>query len=162
MRTLRLGRTFDAVFVHDAVDYMLTEDDLRQAIETAFVHCRPGGRAVFMPDAVTETYEGETDHGGVDGTDGRAARYLSWSAEPGPDGCSVTEYAFLLRERDGSVRSIHETHRCGLFPRGTWRRLLTDAGFEAEIVLEVTAEDRTLREIFVGDRPAEGGPHREA
>src|SRR5947199_313515 len=28
MRTVRLGRTFDAVFVHDAVDYMLTEDDL--------------------------------------------------------------------------------------------------------------------------------------
>lgn len=36
MRTVRLGRTFDAVFVHDAVDYMTSEADLRQAIETAF------------------------------------------------------------------------------------------------------------------------------
>src|SRR5512145_2793940 len=34
MRTLRLGRTFDAVFIHDAVMYMITEDDLRAAIET--------------------------------------------------------------------------------------------------------------------------------
>lgn len=41
MRTVRLGRTFDAVFVHDAVDYMTSEDDLRHVIETAFVHCRP-------------------------------------------------------------------------------------------------------------------------
>ena len=32
MRTLRLGRTFDAVFVHDAVAYMTTEDDLRDCI----------------------------------------------------------------------------------------------------------------------------------
>ena len=32
MRTVRLGRTFDAVFVHDAVAYMLTEDDLRAAM----------------------------------------------------------------------------------------------------------------------------------
>jgi trans-aconitate methyltransferase len=32
MRTLRLGRTFDAVFVHDAVAYMTTEKDLRQVI----------------------------------------------------------------------------------------------------------------------------------
>ena len=31
MRTLRLGRTFDAVFVHDAIDYMITEADLRRA-----------------------------------------------------------------------------------------------------------------------------------
>ena len=32
MRTLRLGRTFDAVFVHDAVAYMTTESDLRDCI----------------------------------------------------------------------------------------------------------------------------------
>ena len=31
MRTVRLGRRFDAVFVHDAVAYMTTEDDLRAA-----------------------------------------------------------------------------------------------------------------------------------
>jgi hypothetical protein len=35
MRPLHLGRQFDAVFVHDAVMYMTTEDDLRQAMETA-------------------------------------------------------------------------------------------------------------------------------
>ena len=33
MRTLRLGREFDAVFVHDALDYMTSEDDVRAAIE---------------------------------------------------------------------------------------------------------------------------------
>ena len=47
MRTVRLGRTFDAVFVHDAIDYMLTEDDLRAAMVTAFEHCRPGGVVVL-------------------------------------------------------------------------------------------------------------------
>ena len=45
MRTVRLKREFDAVFIHDAIDYMLTLDDLRRAIQTAFVHCRPGGVA---------------------------------------------------------------------------------------------------------------------
>jgi hypothetical protein len=39
MRTVRLGRQFDCVFIHDAVAYMTTESDLRRAIETAFVHC---------------------------------------------------------------------------------------------------------------------------
>ena len=42
MRTVRLGRQFDWVFLHDAICYMTTEEDLRKAIETAFVHCRSG------------------------------------------------------------------------------------------------------------------------
>ncbi len=45
MRTVRLGGTCDAVFVHIAVDYMTSEANLRQAIETAYTHCRPSGVA---------------------------------------------------------------------------------------------------------------------
>jgi hypothetical protein len=56
MRTLRLGRVEDAVFAHDAGDYLTSEVDLRQAIETASVHCRPGGVAVFVPDHVWESF----------------------------------------------------------------------------------------------------------
>ena len=41
MRSVRLGRQFDAVFVHDAVSYMLTEDDLAAAMATAFAHTAP-------------------------------------------------------------------------------------------------------------------------
>ena len=49
MRTVRLGRTFDAVFVHDAVDYMVTAHDLRQAIETAFVGLKSPAAALKRP-----------------------------------------------------------------------------------------------------------------
>ncbi len=84
MRSVRLGRGFDCVFVHDAIDYMTTEADLRQAIETAFVHCRPGGVAVFGPDHTKETFEEPTDHGGSDGDGGRGVRYLEWSWDPNP------------------------------------------------------------------------------
>jgi uncharacterized protein (TIGR03083 family) len=154
MRTVRLGRRFDAVFVHDAVDYMVTEEDLRQAVETAFGHCRPGGVGVFIPDATVETFEASTDHGGVDGPDGRAARYLAWSWDPDPaDGGTVTEYSFLLRHVDGSVEAASEKHHAGLFSREDWLRLLTDAGFEARAVREETTEDRTPRLCFVGHRP---------
>jgi SAM-dependent methyltransferase len=153
MRTVRLGRTFDAVFVHDAVHYMTDEADLRRAIETAFVHCRPGGVAVFMPDETAETFEPGTDHGGGDGADGRAVRYLEWSWDPDPaDSTTLTEYAFLLRDPDGTVRVVHETHRLGVFGRDVWRRLLAEAGFAPETVMEVTAEDRPPRELFVGHR----------
>jgi SAM-dependent methyltransferase len=155
MRSVRLGRTFDAVFVHDAVDYMVTEDDLRLAVATAYAHCRPGGVAVFMPDATAESFEPSTDHGGTDGPDGRAVRYLEWSWDPDPaDTWTLTEYAFLFRDADGGVRSVHETHRTGLHGRDGWLRLLVEAGFAAEAVTEQTTEDRRPRDVFVGRRPS--------
>ena len=154
MRTVRLDRSFDAVFVHDAIDYMATESDLRLAVATAFAHCRPGGVAVFVPDELTETYEPGTDHDGSDGDDGRAVRFMEWSWDPDPDDSwTLTEYVFLLRDPDGTVRPVHETHRLGLFSRDQWLAILADAGFEAEAVVEVTSEDRTPRTFFVGHRP---------
>lgn len=153
MRTIRLGRHFDAVFVHDAVDYMTTERDLAQAVETAYAHCRPGGIAVFLPDCTAETFVPGSDHGGTDAADGRGVRYLEWSWDPDPrDTWVLTEYAFLLREADGTVRAAHETHRHGLFPRATWLRLLEAAGFSADAMHEHTTEDRPARECFVGRR----------
>ena len=152
MRDVRLGRTFDAVFVHDAIDYMTNEADLRKAIESAFVHCRPGGVAVLVPDHTTETFEPETDHGGVDGADGRAARAFWWTVADG-DGVT-TDYVFLLRDADGEVEVAHDRHHTGLFGRAVWRRLLEDAGFEPREVIEETTDDRTPRIFFVGRRPS--------
>jgi len=154
MRTVRLGTSFDAVFVHDAVDYMVTEVDLHQAVETVFVHCRPGGIAVFLPDGTKETFEPDTDHGGSDGDDGRAARYLEWTWDPDPaDSWVRTEYSFLFREADGSVHATNETHRLGLFSRDAWLRIMTEVGFDATTVTEVTTEDRVPRQAFIGSRP---------
>jgi SAM-dependent methyltransferase len=150
MRTLRLNRTFDAVLIHDAIAYMASEDDLRAALATAAAHLRPGGRLLVMPDEIAETFAPGADHGGSDGPDGRAARYLEWSWDPDPaDTWTLNEYAFLLREPDGTVRAVHETHRTGLFARAAWLALLREAGFNASAVPERIAEDRTARELFV-------------
>ena len=154
MRTIRLGRQFDAVFIHDAIDYMTDEADLRRAMETAFVHCRPGGLALFMPDDIHETFEEGTDHGGSDAVDGSGVRYLEWDWDPDPDDTwKLTEYAFLLRDADGSLGIAHETHRTGLFGSDVWFRLLAAVGFEPETVTEATTEDRAPRELFLGRRP---------
>jgi hypothetical protein len=81
MRTLRLGRAFDVVLVHDAIMYMTTEEELLAAAETAFAHTsrrrgavcaglRPGDfrgahRAVLgkrrLPGAPVRNDDGKTD-----------------------------------------------------------------------------------------------------
>ena len=150
MRTIRLGRQFDAVFVHDAIAYMTTEADLRQAIETAFVHCKPGGAALFAPDAVRETFQPATEHGGHDGP-GRALRWVSWTWDPDPsDTTYVTDYGYLLRMEDGTMRAEHDRHVEGLFTRADWLRLLTEAGFDPRAVRFDQSElEPGAYEIFV-------------
>ena len=83
MRTVRLGRWFDAVLVHDAVDYMTSEADLRQVTETAFAHCRPGGVALFVPDHVAETFQPVSGEGGGDDEAGLAGEIPRADVGPG-------------------------------------------------------------------------------
>jgi trans-aconitate methyltransferase len=152
MRSLRLDREFHAVFAHDAVDYMISEQDLRAAMETAFVHTRPGGAALFVPDDLRETFKPRTDHGGNDeGT--RAARYIEWSWDPDPSDTSyITDYAYLLRDENGDVRVEHDRHVLGLFSRQEWLAWLKEAGFSAEVHTADLGETE-LSELFLCRKP---------
>jgi methyltransferase family protein len=149
MRTLRLGRTFDAVLIHDAIVYMTTEADLRAAMTTAFEHLRPGGAALFEPDYVRETFRPGTDHGGEDGSD-RALRYLEWVTDPDPtDTTYETDYVIVRRHPDGRLEVSHDHHVEGLFPRQRWLDLLAEVGY-VDATSQVDAEDRV---VFAGRRP---------
>ena len=134
MRSVRLGRQFDAVLIHDAIDYMTSESDLSAAISTAYEHCAPGGVALFAPDHTRETFKPETDHGGHDGTS-RSLRYLEWAWDPDPDDST---YQFLmvyvLRPAGGQVEVVEDMHVCGLFAQADWLRLLGEAGFQADML----------------------------
>ena len=144
MRTLRLGRVFDAVFIHDAIMYMTTEEDLRRCIETAFAHCAAPGAALFMPDVVRENFISLTTHGGHDG-EGRRIRYIEWTFDPDPSDTTYTvDFAYLLREANGPVRVVHDQHVFGIFSKSEWLRFLRDAGFAPRIVA-----DPWGREVFI-------------
>jgi SAM-dependent methyltransferase len=151
MRTLRLGRTFDAVFVHDAVMYLTSEADLRACMETAFAHTRPGGVALFAPDCTRETFVAGTDHGGHDGNDGRALRYLEWTHAPAPGEASfAVDYVVVLSEPGAEPRVVHDRHVNGLFPEHTWLHLLDHAGFEASrVVPGDPADEDAAQPVFV-------------
>jgi len=148
MRTLRLGREFDVVFVHDAIEYMTSSAELRQAFETAFVHCKSGGMALFVPDTVRETFAASTDQGGQDG-EGRSLRYFEWSYDPdASDSTYITDYVFLFREGQQPAQVEHDQHVLGLFSRDDWLRLLAETGFQAEFVI-----DPYDRHVFVARKP---------
>ena len=152
MRTVRLDRTFDAVFIHDAICYVTSQADLRATFDTAFVHCAPGGAALFCPDYVRETFRPGTAHGGHDG-DGRALRYLEWSLDPDPaDDTYVVDMVYVLREADDESRVVSERWVEGLFSRERWLELLRDAGFEPRVVTWQNEDAPLGSTIFLGVR----------
>ncbi len=153
MRSVRLGRLFDCVLVHDAVSYMATRADLARAIATAFEHTAPGGVAMFQPDFVAETFEPGTETGGSD-AEGKGLRYLEWRWIPEvAQETYVTDMAYVLRDASGAVRLLHDRHTMGLFSRDVWLELITAAGFEPLAVpFEHSSYSDTGHEVFLGLR----------
>lgn len=158
MRTLRLGRTFDVVLIHDAITYCTTLGDVRDVLDTAALHCHPGGTVMVVPDDVRETYQPGTETGGEDGEDGRSLRYLEWSGRPQGDGSLVEVlYVIVLREADGGVRVELDRHLEGLFSEREWLDTFNAAGLPARVLL-----DRWGRHVFLGTRTPRPGERRIA
>lgn len=148
MRTLRLGREFDVVLVHDAIMYATEPADVQATLRTAAVHCRAGGTVIVLPDFVRETFVSATEEGGHDAPDGRGLRYLEWAWDPDPaDHTYIADYAFLLRAADGTVTAAHDRHVEGLFPRAQWLAWFAEAGLPAQ-----SAMDPWGRDVFLGVR----------
>ena len=133
MRTVRLGRQFDAVFIHDAVVYMTSEADVRRAIETAWAHCRPHG-ASFCAGSRARNIPS------VD-----RSRRPRWTRKGAPlsrmdlgsrsDGQHVYGRLLIYASRRERLVSVeHDRHYEGLFSRHDWLTWLSEAGFEPRAI----------------------------
>ncbi len=133
MRSIRLGETFDAVFIHDAVDYMLSEDDVRRTLDTVAVHLKPDGLCVVAPTYTRETFiDGDVADDGTT-TDNAELTYFSYVHDPDPTD-DTFEMILLYLIRDAQTRGvevIEDRHTCGLFSNEQWLTWMGDAGFEA-------------------------------
>jgi SAM-dependent methyltransferase len=134
-RTVRLGRTFDAVVCVDSLDYMTTEKGLAAVFWTAYHHLEPGGVFFFLLETTRESY--------------RPNRVFSWTFQgPGVAGAfaeaafaasrSGTTYekamVFLIRKA-GKIKVHSDIHRFGLFRKDQVLRLLRESGFRPHCIL---------------------------
>lgn len=152
MRGLRLGRSFDAVFVHDAIGYMTDAAMLRAALATVRAHLRPGGAVVLAPECTRESFTPGVAHGGRD-ADGRGLRYLEWVRDLDPaDSTYQRDYALLLADGEQPLRCVHDRHDLGLFSRATWLHLLGDAGLAPRSLIHAEFVGERA-DVFVAVRP---------
>lgn len=149
MRHLRLGETFDAIVIQDAIDYMRTADDVRAALATASAHLAPGGLLFVAPTYTSDNFvDTDAEH---DADESGNLTYLSYVHDPDP---ADTEYELVLVYliRSPETRAVDVTvdrHRCGLFSESEWLGFLAEAGFSGAAV-----EDDKAWTLFVGSRSA--------
>jgi SAM-dependent methyltransferase len=152
MRTLRLGETFDAVVIFDSIDYMLTEDDLRAAFETAFLHVEPGGVFLTYQEIRPETFKQNVVQHQVGRECDVEIVFIENYYDPDPSDTTI-ECAFIyLIRRGGKLQIETDRHLCGIFPTETFGALLREVGFEVKELPGKKPEDATT---FICLKPAE-------
>lgn len=152
MRSLRLEETFDAVLVHDAIDYMTTPEDARAAIDTAAAHLRAGGVAVIAPTYVADDFEDGDYEADQSHAEGLTLTYLGYARRRPGDAQRLELHLAYVIDRDGTVEVVHDAHECGLFSRDQWRSWIAEAGLEA--IEEITA---AAWHGFIARKPAADG-----
>lgn len=174
MRSVRVGETFDAVLIHDAIDYMLDEADVLATLRTAADHLRPGGVALIAPTYVRETFidgdvaddgttipgigdpRGEDGGSGGVGTSDDELTYFTFVHDADPED-SVFEMILLYLIRDGRTRRVEvveDRHTCGLFAAEDWLSMMRSAGLAPQPVTPPPAvadgEEPAAWTLFVG------------
>ena len=134
MRDVRLGRQFDVVAIHDAVNYMITEGDLRTAIHTAAAHLNPGGLLLLAPDCVQETFTGPRVVEWTREAEDRSVTFIEYMGKPPPGSTTVESVFVFVIDEGGELRVEVDRHTGGLFPTETWLSLPESAGLEAEYI----------------------------
>ena len=141
MRTVRLGETFDAVLIHDAIAYMTTEDDLRAAFATARAHLRAGGLLLTIPDDYAETFSPPRIWHESRRANGAELTFAEYSTDIDPNDTQIeVAYVFFFQE-NGELRVEVDRHATGLFSIAAWERLLAESGFAHERIGYPFADD---------------------
>lgn len=154
MIDFRIKREFDVVYVQDAIAYMNTEADLRKTIETAYVHCRAGGMALFIPDFTSDNFKSTIVTGGHD-RDKRGLRYMEWISDPDPSDTSyLSDMVYMVKDESGQMSCVYDRHILGLFSKEKWLELISSVGFEVKTVpFDSKQEAAGSTFIFVGRKP---------
>ena len=149
MRTVRLGRTFDAVLIHDAIDYMLSVSDLRATFGTAKAHLRPGGVFLVAPDYTCETFEDGAIYSRSTSGDGLRLSHVEIDFDPNPSDTTIESLMLSLIREGDEIKVELDRHTVGLFPRQTWMAELSACGFDVECWPTRDDDDPRQRELYV-------------
>lgn len=130
MRTCRLGATYDAVLMDDAISHMICRSDFMAAFRTAYAHLNTGGVLVATPDVTIETFQQNKTTTTSATRDELEVVFVENVYDPDPtDGQYETTLLYLIRD-SGRLRIESDHWTMGIFSLDRWRNVLSETGFE--------------------------------
>jgi SAM-dependent methyltransferase len=129
MRTMRLDKSFDAVFLGDAVNYMLTREDLAAAFRTAYAHLKPGGAFITFVEQTPETFVQNKTKVAAHKKGDVEIVFIENLYDPDPSDTTCEDTFVYLIRRGGKQQVEVDHHVSGIFGLQTWLDLMTEAGF---------------------------------
>lgn len=130
MRTVWLGKTFDAVAIFDSINYMVTVADLQAAFVTAYKHLRPGGVFLTLVEEAPEHFQQNRTQCTTHARGDIEITFIENVYDPDPtDTTYEVTFVYLIR-RGGRLDIETDRHVCGIFGLETWHSLLSEVGFE--------------------------------
>ena len=148
MRTFRLGWSFDAVLMDDAISHMNGRADFMAAFRTAYAHLNPGGVLVATPDVTIETFQQNKTTTTPATRDGLNVVFVENVYDPDPtDEQYETTILYLIRDH-GRLRIETDHWTMGIFSLDTWKHVLRETGFEVQEERYDAGEDEYT--VFAG------------
>jgi len=130
MRNVRLGKLFDIVLVHDAISYMLTEEDLQAVFETAHAHLKPGGLFLTVVEETPETFKQNKVVHYTHSQNGLEITSVEYFHDLDTTNTTYRIVFVYYIKQNNNLRVEVDNHTCGIFPLNTWYRTLKAADFE--------------------------------
>jgi hypothetical protein len=133
MRNLKLHTKFDAVLIHDSINYMLTKKDLKAAFKTGYDHLKSGGVLVTFVEEHGRLKQNKI-HYSHQKKDSIEITFIEHYYDPNPKDTTF-ECIFIYLIRKNKKLEIHtDRHLCGIFNLKTWMLLLRTVGFTVKRV----------------------------
>lgn len=127
MRTVRLDLEFDAVAVPESIGYMTTVEDLRSALQTAFLHLKTGGVLLVGALLKEDFRENNFAYSGKRGS--LSVTVFENNFWTGPAASTYEATIIYLIRREGDLEIHYDRHTLGLFAAELWQELLREQGF---------------------------------
>jgi SAM-dependent methyltransferase len=131
IRTVRLGRTFDAVIsLFHVISYQVSNDDLSAAFATVRAHLQPGGIFIFDcwygPAVLTDRPTVRVKR--LEDEEIAVTRIAEPVIHPNDNLVDVNYHVFVRDKAGGGVEELHETHRMRYLFRSEIELLLRETG----------------------------------
>lgn len=130
MRTIKLGKFFDAIAIPDSIGYMTTVKDLRSTIITAYNHLKPGGVLLIVANIAEQFTQNNFVYTGSKGDIEITIFENNYVLNPADTTYEAT-FVYLIRHK-GKLEIHTDCHIIGLFKLDTWLDLLKEARLEVK------------------------------